>query len=97
MGEELGFIIEEIRAEFPDCIARRQVDKGWERVANHLIVEFEGIGRVTTDISGRHKTFRSAHGEVKDFFRSHRLQPGDKMEIIRLAKYEYQIRPASAG
>ena len=24
VGEELGFIIEEIRAEFPDCIARRQ-------------------------------------------------------------------------
>ena len=37
VGEELGFIIEEIRAEFPDCIARRQVDKGWERVA----IEFE--------------------------------------------------------
>jgi len=37
--EELGFIIEEIRAEFPDCIARRQVDKGWERVA----IEFEFV------------------------------------------------------
>jgi hypothetical protein len=35
--EEIGFIIEEIRAEFPDCIARRQVEKGWERVA----IEFE--------------------------------------------------------
>jgi len=37
VGEELGFIIEEIRAEFPDCIARRKVDKGWERV----MIEFE--------------------------------------------------------
>ena len=37
LSEELGFIIEEVRAEFPDCIARRQVDKGWERVA----IEFE--------------------------------------------------------
>ena len=68
-----------------------------ERAAHHLIVEFEGVGRVTTDISGRHKSFRSAHREVKDFFRSHRLQPGDKMEIIRMAKYEYRIRPGRAG
>ncbi|HUT09715.1 MAG TPA: hypothetical protein VMY42_04405 [Thermoguttaceae bacterium] len=198
--EELGFIIEEIRAEFPDCVARRQVDKGWERLAiefefkssnfqrhghdpdacdlivcyehdwetcplpvlalkpyiaeakanvsgplqrvrtaepleirrtavtagglkngyinikplddfwpeeciggntdraaHHLIVEFEGIGRVTTDISGRHKTFRTAHAEVKELFRSHGLRPGDKIEIIRLGKYEYKVRPASLG
>src|SRR3989304_174037 len=35
--EEMGFIIEEIRAEYPDCIARRQVKRGWERIA----IEFE--------------------------------------------------------
>ncbi len=196
VAEELGFIIEEIRAEFPDCIARRQVDKGWERVAiefefkssnfrrhghdpqacnlivccehdwetcpvpvlalkpyiaeananvsqplervriaepleirtttvspgglkngcinikpldgfspeerlggntepaaHHLIAELERVGRVTTDISGRHKTFRKTTREVKEFFRSHRLQGGDKMEIIGLKKYEYRIRP----
>lgn len=195
--EEMGFIIEEIRAEFPDCIARRQVEKGWERVAiefelnssnfrqhghdpqgcdlivcyehdwetcpvpvlalkpymaqakanvsgplervrianplemrtatitpggmkngyinikpldefwpkecvggttqrapHHLIVEFEGVGRVTTDISGRHKAFRTTHGEVKEFFRIQELRAGDSVEILRLSKYEYRIRRA---
>jgi hypothetical protein len=198
--EEIGFIIEEIRAEFPDCIARRQVEKGWERVAiefefkssnfqqhghdpngcdlivcyehdwetcpvpvlalkpyiaqakanvsgplervriadplqirtstitsgglkngyinikplddfwppecvggttqhaaHHLIVEFEGVGRVTTDISGRHKTFRTTHGEVKEFFRTQGLGAGDTVEILRLSKYEYKIRRADPG
>lgn len=28
--EKLGFIIEEVRADFPDCIARRKVERGWE-------------------------------------------------------------------
>ncbi len=37
VSEELGFIIEEVKAGFPDCVARRQIDKGWERVA----IEFE--------------------------------------------------------
>src|SRR5687768_3501324 len=37
LSEELGFIIEEVKAGFPDSIARRQIDKGWERVA----IEFE--------------------------------------------------------
>ena len=36
ISEDLGFIIEEIRAAFPDCIARRRVDKGWERVGIEL-------------------------------------------------------------
>jgi hypothetical protein len=197
ISEDLGFIIEEIRAAFPDCIARRKVDKGWERVGielefkssnfrlhghdaarcdlivcwdhdweacpvpvlslkqyladaqanvsaplkrvritdpvsirvttmtaggikngiinikplddfwpaecvgenvevadKHLMVEFEGIGRLTTDISGRHKSLRSARGEVKDFVSKHRLKPGDQVEIIRIAPYEYRIRPA---
>jgi hypothetical protein len=195
--EEMGFIIEEIRAEFPDCIARRQVKKGWERLAiefeyrsrnferhrhdsnlcdlivcwehdwkaapisvlalkryiaqrrpaliplteeraltaprvtrqtvltpggikngyinikplddfwleecrggnvdramQHLIIEFEGVRRVTTDISGRHKTLRCAHQEVKRFVAAHRLRPGDAIEIVRLGKYEYRVRPA---
>ncbi len=195
--EELGFVIEEIKADFPDCLARKRVERGWERVAiefeykssnfklhghdpsmcnlivcwkhdweeatvpvlelkpyieekqahvsgplervriadpietrsielstggikngyinikpidefwpeeclggnteradKHLIVEFEGIGRASTDISGRHHTFRSTHGEVKKFFQKHNLQPGDKVEILRLARYEYRIRPA---
>jgi hypothetical protein len=195
--EEMGFIIEEVRAEFPDCIARQQVKKGWERigiefeyrssnfarhghdpelcdlivcwehdwetspvkvlslksyVAQHkgrsgaaavrepiapplarrqtrltpggikngyinikplddfwpeeclggnvdralqrLIVEFEGVRRVTTDISGRHKTLRSVHREVKQFVAAHQLRPGDWVEIMRLGKYEYRIRPA---
>jgi hypothetical protein len=197
LSEELGFIIEEVRAGFPDCIARRQVDKGWERVAiefefkssnfrqhghdpdacdlivcwerdwescpvpvlalkpyiaaalanvsgplkrvriadpveirkttltpggikngyvnlkpldefwpeecvggnvdraeKHLIVDFAGVGRVTTDISGRHKTFRTTHSEVKEFIRSHRLKAGDTVEIVRVARYEYRVRPA---
>jgi hypothetical protein len=197
--EELGFVIEEIKAGFPDCHARKQVDRGWERVAiefeyrssnflrhghdpslcnlivcwehdweeakvpvlelksfiserhatvsgplvrvriadpvesrivelsaggikngyinlkpidefwpvecvggnidpasKHLIVEFEGIGRVTTDISGRHKSLRTAHGHLKEFFAKHRLNSGDKVEILRVAKYEYRIRPASS-
>jgi len=195
LSEEIGFIIEEVRSQFPDCIARRQVDKGWERVAiefefkssnfrqhghdpdacdlivcwehdweacpvpvlalkpcvadaranisapltrvriaeplqirtttlseggiknnyinikplddfwpqecvggnvepaaKHLIVEFEGVGRVTTDISGRHKTFRTTHREVKEFFRSHGLKAGDAVEIVRVARYEYRVR-----
>jgi hypothetical protein len=197
ISEELGFIIEEVKAGFPDCIARRQIDKGWERVAiefeylssnfnrhghdpegcdmivcwehdwdvcpvpvmsikqyiedsqaklssplrrvriaepvetrrvklteggfnngyiiirpiddfwpeecvgenvdlaeKRLIVEFLGIGRITTDISGRHKSLRAAHSETKAFFEKHRLQPGDEVEIIRLSHYEYRIRPA---
>ena len=32
LSEEIGFIIEEVRAEFPDCVARRQVDKGMVEV-----------------------------------------------------------------
>ncbi len=194
--EELGFIIEEIRAAFPDCIARRRVDKGWERVAiefefksgsflthghdaegcdliicwehdwdtcpvpvlalkpyiaearanvssplervriaepleirvaslteggikngylnikpiddfwpsesvggnlqaaaRQFIVEFEGVGRITTDISGRHKHLRTASGMTKEFVAKHGLRPGDSVEIIRVAKYEYRIRP----
>ena len=200
LSEELGFIIEEVRAAFPDCIARRQVDKGWERVAiefefnssnfrqhghdpdacdlivcwehdwescpvpvlalkpyiadtqanvsgplkrvriadpveirkttlteggikngyinikpldefwpeecvggnvdraeKHLIVDFAGVGRVTTDISGRHKNFRTTHREVKEFVRSHRLKPGDTVEIVRVARYEYRVRPTATG
>jgi hypothetical protein len=195
--EELGFIIEETRAEYPDCVARQQIKRGWERIAiefeyrssnflrhghdpalcdlivcwehdwerspvrvlslkdyvaqqksrgpdvpahpaisapmvsrlarltpggikngyinikplddfwpeecrggnvdralQHLIVEFEGVRRVATDISGRHKTLRSAHGEVKKFVAAHGLRPGDFVEIVRLGKYEYRIRPS---
>jgi len=65
-----------------------------DRAERHLIVEFEGVGRVTTDISGRHKTFRTAHGEIKEFFQRHRLKPADAVGIVRLAKYEYRARPA---
>src|SRR5262245_58943571 len=36
MSDDLGYIIEEIRAAFPDCIARRRVQKGWERVGIEL-------------------------------------------------------------
>lgn len=196
--EDMSFIIEEVRAEFPDCIARRKVSRGWERLAiefefrssnfrrhghdpkgcdlivcwehdwedaevsvlalkpyitdqrarllsplervrisepvevrrtkltsggikngylilrplddfwpeecfggntepadKHLIVEFTGVGRISTDISGRHQTFRSAHSEVKRFVARHRLSPGDEIDIIRLAKREYRIRPTS--
>jgi hypothetical protein len=194
--EEMGFIVEEIRGEYPDCIARQQVKRGWERIAiefeyrssnfarhghdpelcdlvvcwehdweklpvkvielksyvaqqksraslvggldpislplvtrattltsggikngyinikplddfwppecrggnvdralQHLIVEFEGVRRVATDISGRHKTLRRVHREVKKFVATHGLRPGDMVEIIRLARYEYRIRP----
>lgn len=194
--EEMGFIVEEIRAEYPDCVARQQIKRGWERIEiefeyrssnfhrhghdpakcdlivcwehdwerspvpvlslkdyvarqksyshksathdpispphimrlarltpggikngyinikpldefwpeecrggnvdralQHLIVEFEGIRRVATDISGRHKTLRRVHRDVKKFVAAHRLRPGDFVEIVRLAKYEYRIRP----
>lgn len=197
ISEELGFIIEEVKAGFPDCIARRQIDKGWERVAiefeylssnfnrhghdpegcdmivcwehdwdvcpvpvlsikqyiadaqaklssplrrvriaepvetrrvelseggfknayitirpidefwpeecvgekvkqaeKRLIVEFQGIGRITTDISGQHKFLRGAYKETREFLEKHRLQPGDEIEIVRLSRYEYRIRPA---
>lgn len=200
LSEEIGFIVEEVRADFPDCIARRRVDKGWERVAiefefkssnfrlhghdpeacdlvvcwehdwdscpvpvlalkpyladaqanvsgplqrvriadpvevrtttlteggirngyvnirpldefwpeeciggntdraaKHMIVDFQGVGRVTTDISGRHKTFRTSHREVKEFIRLHGLKPGDAVEIVRVARYEYRVRPAKAS
>ena len=195
--EEMGYIIEEIRADFPDCVARRQIKRGWERVAiefeyrssnflrhghdpalcdlivcwehdwerspllvlslkdyvaqqkhrgtmtaagkpfaspldarkcrltlggikngyinikplddfwpeecrggnvdralQHLIVEFEGVRRVATDISGRHKTLRRVTREVKRFVAAHGLRPGDGVEIVRLSKYEYRIRPS---
>jgi len=196
VSEELGFIIEEIRAAFPDCVARKRSGNGWERVAiefefkssnfrlhghdpdacdlivcwehdweeapapvlslknfvqslqprvsgplervhishpneirqttvtdggirngyinikplddfwpeeciggntdtahRHLIVEFEGVGRVTTDISGRHRTFRSTHSEIKRFFQQHGLRAGDDIEIMRLSQFEYRVRP----
>jgi hypothetical protein len=67
-----------------------------EAAAKHLIVEVEGIGRISTDISGRHKSLRTAHAHLKDFFQRHRLRPGDNVEILRVAKYEYRIRPASS-
>ncbi len=66
-----------------------------DRALQHLIIEFEGVRRVTTDISGRHKTLRCAHQEVKRFVAAHRLRSGDAVEIVRLGKYEYRIRPAS--
>jgi hypothetical protein len=197
VSEDLGFIIEEIRAAYPDCIARRKVDKGWERVSiefefkssnfrlhghdpaacdlivcwehdwvtcpvsvlslkqyladsqakligpldrvriadparvrpstltaggikngylnikplddfwpeaciggntepapKHFIVEFDGIGRVATDISGRHKTFRTTTREFKLFVEKHGMGPGDDVEIIRLGPYEFLVRPA---
>ena len=65
-----------------------------DRAEKHLIVDFAGVGRVTTDLSGRHKTFRTTHREVKEFIRSHRLKAGDAVEIIRVARYEYRVRPA---
>jgi len=197
--EELGFIIEETRAEYPDCIARQQVKRGWERISiefeyrstnflrhghdpalcdlivcwehdwlgspvrvlslkdyvagqkaggaaaiqpprispphamrltrltlggikngyinikplddfwpeecrggnvdralQHLIVDFEGVHRVTTDISGRHKTLRSTHREVKKFVAAHGLRSGDLVEIVRIGKYEYRVRPSAS-
>ncbi len=197
---QLGFIIEEIRAEFPDCTARKRVARGWERIriefefkssnfrkhghdpegcelivcwehdwlestvavlalkpyieqqqANvsaplnrvriadpveirratlsdggikngyinikpidefwpeeclggnvetapkHLIVEFQGVGRIATDISGRHKTFRGAHREIREFFGKHELIAGQVVEIIRLTEYEYKVRPGSGA
>jgi hypothetical protein len=196
--EEMGYIIEEVRAEFPDCVARRHVKRGWERLTiefeyrssnferhghdpagcdlivcwehdwesspvpvlalkefvalrkskatrrfdrqeivrplgtrqtmltpggvkngyinikplddfwpeecrggnveravQHLIVEFEGVRRVATDISGGHKTLRRVRGEVKRFVTLHGLQAGDWIEIVRLGKYEYRVRPAT--
>lgn len=196
ISDDIGFIIEEVRAGFPDCIARREIDKGWERVAiefeyrssnfrlhghdpeacdlivcwqhdwdtcpvpvlslkqyladaqakvsspldrvriaeppetricvvteggirrgyvrigelddfwpqeciggsgqpaaKHLIVEFEGVGRATTDIFDRHKSLRSTHTGFKRFFKKHKLQPGDQVEIVRVGRYEYRIRP----
>jgi hypothetical protein len=199
MCEEMGYIIEEIRADYPDCVARQRVKRGWQRVAiefeyrssnferhghdpalcdlivcwehdwelapvpvlelkscfaqrqapipglshrepiaepyeirqtrltpggvrngyinikpldefwpeeclggnveraiKHLIVEFEGVRRVATDISGRHKTLRRVRGEVKRFVARHGLEPGDLVEIIRIGKYEYRIRPGHA-
>ena len=66
-----------------------------DRALQHLIVEFEGVRRVTTDISGRHKTLRSAHREVKKFVAAHGLRPGDVVEIVRIGKYEYRIRPTA--
>jgi hypothetical protein len=66
-----------------------------DRALQHLIIEFEGVRRGTTDISGRHKTLRCAYQEVKRFVAAHRLGPGDAVEIVRLGKYEYRIRPAS--
>jgi hypothetical protein len=65
-----------------------------ELAEKRLIVEFQGVGRITTDISGRHKSLRAAHGETKEFFAKHGLHPGDEVEIIRLSRYEYRIRPA---
>jgi hypothetical protein len=197
--EEMGFIVEEIRAEYPDCVARQRIKRGWERIAiefeyrssnflrhghdpalcdlivcwehdwqqspvrvlalkeyvlaqqtirrvdagvpqsivaptvarksqltsggikngyinikplddfwpeecrggnveralQHLIVEFDGVRRVATDISGRHKTLRCVHRDVKKFVAAHALRPGDWVEIVRLAKYEYRIRPTN--
>ena len=196
ISEDLGFIIEEVRAAFPDCIARRQVDRGWERVGiefelrssnferhghdpggcdlivcwdhdwetcpvpvlslkqcvadaqatlstplarvriadplkirvvkltpggvkngylnikpiddfwpaecqggntktaeKHLIVEFQGVGRKATDISGRHRTFRGTTAEVKQFITKHKLKAGSRVEIIRAGEYEFRIRP----
>jgi hypothetical protein len=197
ISEELGFIIEEVKAGFPDCYARRQIQKGWERLAiefefcssnfcrhghdangcdiivcwehdwdicpvpvlslkqyladaqakvssplkrvriadpvqirrskltdgcikngyinikpiddfwpeeclgeniklaeKRLIVEYQGVGRVSTDISGRHKSLRAASSITKEFFEKHRLTAGDDVEIIRLAPFEYRIRPS---
>ena len=64
-----------------------------DRALQHLIVEFEGARRAATDISGRHKTLRRVHREVKKLVAAHKLRPGDLIEIVRLAKYEYCIRP----
>jgi hypothetical protein len=59
--------------------------------AKHMIIEFEGVGRATTDI--RTKSLRSTRGEVKKFLAKHKLREGDQVEIIRVAPYEYRIRP----
>ncbi len=199
LSEDLGFIIEEVRADYPDCIARRQVDKGWERVGiefefrsqnferhghdpqgcdlivcwehnwgrcpvpvlslkqyiaeaqatvksplnrvriaephqirrvkltpgaikngyinikplddfwpedclggnakvaeKHLIIELAGVGRIATDISGHHKTFRTAHRSLKDFYAKHKLTSGSEVEIVRVSHYEYQLLPVSS-
>jgi hypothetical protein len=69
-----------------------QGQKATEPASEHLIVDLEGVGRVTTDISGRHRSLRTAHGPLKEFFAKHRLRPGDYVEILRVAKYEYRIR-----
>jgi len=200
LSEEMGFIVEEVRGEFPDCMARRKVDRGWERVAiefeykssrfqkhghdpdacdlivcwehdwdtcpvpvlalksyladaqanvsgplkrvriaqplevrttvltaggikngyvnlkpidafwpeecvggnvepaaKHLIVDFQGVGRIATDISGRHKTLRRVTAQVKEFVRANNLRAGDLVEIVRLARYEYRVRVAQTS
>ncbi len=68
-----------------------------EPASKHLIVDFEGVGRITTDISGRHKHLRSAHQATIEFFQVHKLKAGDILEVIRLKAYEYRIRPAKKG
>ena len=68
-----------------------------DRAEKHLIVDFTGVGRLATDISGRHKNFRSASAQVKEFVRTHKLKPGDPLEIVRVARYEYRVRPAATG
>ncbi len=37
IADDLNMYIEEIKPGFPDCIGRRYIGKGWERVA----IEFE--------------------------------------------------------
>ena len=66
-----------------------------DRAPQYLILEFERVGRLTTDISPRHKTFRSTSRKVKQFIRAFDLQAGDQVEILRIAKYEYKIRPVT--
>jgi hypothetical protein len=64
-----------------------------DRAEKHLIVDFAGVGRVATDISGRHRTFRAVSAQVKEFVRIHKLKAGDTVEIVRVARYEYRVRP----
>jgi hypothetical protein len=60
------------------------------QIHRRMIVEFGGV---STDISGRHNTFRSTRGEIKEFYRKHAIKPGRLIEIMRLSQYEYRVRP----
>jgi hypothetical protein len=74
---------------FPeDAFGKRSKEEG---IGKQVTLFVDGLSEpVKTDIDGKRKYFRDRKW-VRKFFEIHRLKPGDRIVIERIAKYAYRV------